>query len=359
MRYRPSPFLAPVSRALGDQLAYARWEGVPTAPLAAEQASRRERELPLTGSELPLRPSAIETYRRCPRQFAYRYVYGLRPTEVGLATLRRSLHDTLTTLHAGFTFTGGARPSGNGDSVSAAPSLDEAVALFESSWMVALREESRAPAGPDADALSADVQATGPEPFSELYRRHGREVVRRAWEELARGHTVASTPEAARTQQTEATFDHTVAVRVGQREVAVTLDRVERLPREAPAATGQRGRPVAREATPQPVRIVRHRFGRNAAGAAPDVRTLFYSLAAEQGYAATAEVVTHNLSTGELEAVEPNSKKLARLREEVDALLGEMQSGVYPARPDPQTCQSCPFLLICPACAPHGAHQAC
>jgi ATP-dependent DNA helicase UvrD/PcrA len=349
MRYRPSPFLAPVSRALGDQLAYARWEGVPTAPLAAEQASRHERELPVTGSELPLRPSAIETYRRCPRQFAYRYVYGLRPAEVGLATLRRSLHDTLTTLHAGFAATGRDRPSGDGESASAVPSLEEAVALFESSWMAALREESRVPAGPDADALSADVRANGPEPFSELYLRHGREVVQRAWEELARGRSGASTPEASRTQQAEATFDHTVAVRVGQREVAVTLDRVERLPHETAAAAGQRGRQAARDTTQQPVRIVRHRFGRNAAGAAPDVRTLFYSLAAEQGYAAAAEVVTHNLSTGELEAVEPHSKKLVRLREEVDALLGEMQSGVYPARPDPQTCQSCPFLLICPA----------
>src|SRR5260370_19370571 len=126
MRYRPSPFLAPVSRALGDQLAYARWEGVPTALQAAEQAPRHERELPVTGSELPLRPSAIETYRRCPRQFAYRYVYGLRPAEVGLATLRRSLHDTLTTLHAGFAFTGGAPPSGSGGTVSTPPSLEQA-----------------------------------------------------------------------------------------------------------------------------------------------------------------------------------------------------------------------------------------
>jgi hypothetical protein len=129
--------------------------------------------------------------------------------------------------------------------------------------------------------------------------------------------------------------------------VAVTLDRVERLPREA--AAGERIRRAGHGESPQPVRIVRHRFGRNAAGSTPDLRTLFYSLAAEQGYAATAEIVTHNLSTGELEAVEPNSKKLARLREEVDELLGEMQSGVYPARPDLQTCQSCPFLLICPA----------
>src|SRR5260221_7373931 len=163
MRYRPSPFLAPVSRALGDQLAYARWEGAPTALLAAEQASRHERELPLTDGDLPLRPSAIETYRRCPRQFAYRYVYRLRPAEVGLATLRRSLHDTLTTLHAGFAATGRDRPSGDGESASAIPSLEEAVGLFESSWMAALREESWVPAGPDPDALSAGVRGHGPQ----------------------------------------------------------------------------------------------------------------------------------------------------------------------------------------------------
>src|SRR5260221_12668871 len=145
MRYRPSPFLAPVSRTLGDQLAYARWEGVPTAPQAAEQASRHERELPVTGSELPLRPSAIETYRRCPRQFAYRYVYRLRPTEVGLATLRRSLHDTLTTLHAGFAATGRDRPSGDGESASPVPSLEEAVALVVNSWRAALRAREHWP----------------------------------------------------------------------------------------------------------------------------------------------------------------------------------------------------------------------
>src|SRR5258706_15096441 len=167
MRYRPSPFLAPVSRALGDQLAYARWEGVPTAPLAAEQASRRERELPLTGSELPLRPSAIETYRRCPRQFAYRYVYGLRPAEVGLATLRRSLHETLTTLHAGFAATGRDRPSGDGESASDVPSLEEAVGLVGSRWMPALPGESRGAAGCDAAALSPGVRGNGPRPRRE------------------------------------------------------------------------------------------------------------------------------------------------------------------------------------------------
>jgi hypothetical protein len=144
----------------------------------------------------------------------------------------------------------------------------------------------------------------------------------------------------------------------------VTLDRVEG-ERAASEPRGAVRAPVAADVAPAdadpadaqpapvraPVRFVRHRLGRGPATATPaDLRALLYALAAEQDRrAAPAELYQHNLTTGELERVRLDPKRQQRLREAlVEALVG-IESGTYPARPDPVTCQTCPFLLVCPA----------
>src|SRR5262249_40868600 len=109
MRYKPSPFLRPIQERLGARLARLTWSGEESAAATALAAYADETAPPVrSGAPVewmqgaPLRPAAIETYTRCPQQYAYRYVYGLRPREVGMVTLRRALHETLRTLEGRF-----------------------------------------------------------------------------------------------------------------------------------------------------------------------------------------------------------------------------------------------------------------
>ncbi|MGZ3667673.1 MAG: PD-(D/E)XK nuclease family protein, partial [Ktedonobacterales bacterium] len=157
----------------------------------------------------------------------------------------------------------------------------------------------------------------------------------------------------------EAQYDHPVVVRVGEREITVTLDRVEgqatsRIAYESGSktsghASARRERGRMRQADAQPVRFVRHKLG-SARAAQADLRALFYALAAEQKVIGSpAEVYDHNLTTGEIERVTLNPRKVAKLREDLDELLEGINSGIYPARPDPNMCLNCPFLFICPA----------
>lgn len=164
-----------------------------------------------------------------------------------------------------------------------------------------------------------------------------------------------------------AEFDRALTVRVNGREITVTLDRVDHRNVEMPhrangarrhaaappdahePARGSEGfRQPARAS--EPVRIVRHRLGKGNSASQADLRTLFYKLAADSGAAGQrAELVQHNLTTGEVEPMKLDERKLAKLRDSLDVVLEGMERGHYPARPDPAICATCPFLLICPA----------
>jgi superfamily I DNA/RNA helicase len=473
-RYTPSAFLKPVETLAADAesgVARQRWperdaevvarEGLATAGAssvgdgdgdeegdgAAEEGLAAEPE-PVLPAEEPLSVSAIETYQRCPRQYAYRYVYGLRPHEVGLGTLRRGLHAALRELQERFAAVGpgGAANGGSangGQSVEGVgiPSLREARALFVEQWRVAVAADAgtRAAAterhdpGAEAAASAETGEATdngadheadrdaerGADlagPFGTLYRSHGLRVVERAWQDLAsaRGLAPLADPDvavgaggvnAAGPPEMDATgadargqtpaprpaplplaarLEERVTVRVGGRDVEVTLDRVEdgvragepaaaaspagrstRLPAPADVrddAEGIRGlaggmrmlertRPADAVAAPMPapVRFIRHRLGRTPK-TPPDLRTLLYDLAARQhGQGARHELYQHNLTTGELETVRLDPRRTERLRDDLDAALAGMARGVYPAKPEQTKCAGCPFLLVCPA----------
>ena len=365
MRYRPSPFLEPIAASLGDRLTHTRWidrsaarAETPlraTVPAVRADAPRIDQA---RAPERPVRQSAIETFERCPRQYAYRYVYGLRPREIGLATLRHALHDTLHALQARLSPTQPAEPNGR-------PGLEEALGLFDGHWTSALQRELR-PSG-ETDAGAGPIELP-PGSFVEVYRRHGRHVVERVWAGLVRAEDAAdaadTSPPPPRPPQPElpeqsdgVEYDRSVTVRVGRHDVAVLLDRVEQVERVSePAGVGasvgssrrSNGRSLSGD-DPQPVRFVRHRLGRSTARG-PDLRALLYTLAAEQRAAgAPAELLQHNLSTGEIERLTLNERARARLRDELADVLDGMASGYYPAKPDPNICPSCPFLLVCPA----------
>jgi len=58
---------------------------------------------------------------------------------------------------------------------------------------------------------------------------------------------------------------------------------------------------------------------------------------------------THNLSSGETQAITISARKEQSLMNELEqALAGIEQQGFTP-RPDPYTCATCPFFLVCPA----------
>src|SRR5262249_37610481 len=70
MSYRPSRFLAPIEARLGRRLSHERWARVGAAEL--EAIATRATSASQPGE--PLTAFALETYQRCPRQYAYRYV---------------------------------------------------------------------------------------------------------------------------------------------------------------------------------------------------------------------------------------------------------------------------------------------
>ncbi|MGO8951427.1 MAG: UvrD-helicase domain-containing protein [Ktedonobacterales bacterium] len=347
MRYKASPFLSPIKDALGERLLVEQW--LYSAPLADTGALARASSIRETKATVftsvppagiarvvgPVRHSEVEMYQRCPRQYAYRYVYQLQPREIGLATLRHALHAALYRLQQRF-----ARPSrraAGGKPVQVG--LHEALTLFEREWAKRLEQERCMQNGKDEgvevgqpgmpSSISGDA-------FLELYRRHGRQVIERAWTDMAARQSPLPGQETGRPgfDAEETRFDEQVTVQVKGRELSVVLDRVERGAASSMPAV--------------PLRLVRHRLGNNGPGKL-DLHALFYALAAQESGAAAPQLYSHNLTTGEVDRVILDERKLAKLREELDEVLAGIESGFYPPRPDPNTCQSCPFLLICPA----------
>jgi DNA helicase-2/ATP-dependent DNA helicase PcrA len=382
-RFSPS---LPASAAISDDdedSAFPLSAAAPREEIGADQAQ-------------PLTVGAIETYERCPRQYAYRYVYGLRPREVGVWTLQRSLHATLRDLQARFsTLTAPAAVPADGVQPPAAPvTLAEARELFERHWHGAVRGAA-ATAAATENQRERDLEG----PFGTLYRRYGLRVVERAWMDLARERGLplleggslslpltenasdvadetalaadgqAGPPREGASGQAgsrlplNARLEERVQVRIGGRTIEVTLDRIEDAAGDESRTPAARA-PIAPDAalpdadvhptavpTRQPVRFIRHRLGGPSSPAsAADLRVLLYALAAEQHRkSAPAELYQHNLITGELERVQLDARKQSRLRETLIEALASIESGSYPAKPDPFHCQSCPFLLICPA----------
>ncbi|HLZ20783.1 MAG TPA: ATP-dependent helicase [Ktedonobacterales bacterium] len=335
MHYRPSPFLAPIEARLGDRPRRERWDAPALAQASTQQAAGPEEGAPAPDGT-PVSISAIETYNRCPRQYAYRYLYRLRTREVGLATLRHALHETLDALHM--------RTESSVAGEAGTVSLEEAHKLFEERWLAVLERERGEVSGL-GDGEQASVMAgvneayqTAPDPFLEVYRHHGKAIVERSWRQISEARAVE-----LRTQ-----YDAGVTVRVGDQEVTVTLDRVEH--RDGPDGTNGRASRTARARGEEaPIRIVRHRIGRAEMEQA-DLRTLLYELAAQQSASpARPELQQQNLTTGETGSIRLEGRKLERLRERLDELLAGMRGGAYPPKPDPMVCPTCPFFLICPA----------
>ena len=117
------------------------------------EANANERE--------PLTAFALETYQRCPRQYAYRYVDQLQPHGASMTALQTALKRALEVL----------RERAGEDAGDLA--LEEALTLFESAY-----EEAQSGRRED-------------DPYAPLYRRYGRIAVEREWQALTASETEA------------------------------------------------------------------------------------------------------------------------------------------------------------------------
>jgi superfamily I DNA/RNA helicase/CRISPR/Cas system-associated exonuclease Cas4 (RecB family) len=298
--YRPSRFLAPIEACLGERLVRDRWMGQ-SLPAAQASVTRSAARADTTQRE-PLTAFALETYQRCPRQYAYRYVDRLQPHSANVTTLQAALRRTLDALR---------ERADAGDLA-----LEEALTLFD-------------------DAFD-DTQSGRREddPYTPLYQRYGRLAVEREWRVLA-----LSPAEPGERAARVAERDHEVQIRVDDDIIRLTIDQVERPARQS--AGGPRQPDVTE------LRYVRRKLG--SADDRGGLRDYLYTLAAEQRGTAPAQVAQRQIATGETTPVTISERRRMTLRRDLRTILDGIHREEFPARPDPRICAACPFLLICPA----------
>jgi superfamily I DNA/RNA helicase len=303
--YRASRFLAPIEASLGERLAHERW---PRATLVdADVAVTRAAGFAQAHELEPITAYALETYQRCPRQYAYRFVDRLHPHSASMTALQSALKRALDSLHD------------RADEKTGNLSRDEALALFDSAY---------------AEGHSGRRED---DPYAPLYQRYGRLAVAREWEAITSAVTEAEPHAPSVTDR-----DRDVEVRVGDTSIQLTIDQVEQPARQT-TSSGPRQPDV------MTVRYVRRKLG--AADDRGGLREYLYTLAAEQRAhgAATAQVALRQVATGETTPISFSERRRATLRRDLQAILNGIRHEDFPARPDPRACAACPFLLICPS----------
>ncbi len=240
--------------------------------------------------------SAIESYQRCPRQYAYSSIYRFGSGTDGYQLFWQATHKTVETLQRQID----EKKESEQREISV-PTQPEIQEIYSQHW--------QALGGPDT-------------PFAPMYEEHGHEVVEAVRRRLHGKEEVD--------WQLRSGYDVDIAGQV----VHVTVDRVE-----------------DGEQTSKPTRFVRTRFGRRKEKPAADLRELFYTLAYRQLHPGqNVELHSHNMSTGESFPITMTSKKEQSLYESAEQALKGLEANLYPAQPaEPFRCPTCPFFLICPA----------
>lgn len=312
----PSPFLAPIEQALGDDATRLQWERAAAQPdpaMAAEQAEERAAEGPVAAGDaaqsLTITLSQLESYIRCPQQYAYQYVYGLRPALAPLISLRAALRETGEELTRRF-------------SSGEAPSREEAIEIYRARW-----EAARADALPQDEAGATRERAAS---MAAVYRQHGERAIERLWSDLSERRPAPS----GKSQHADAREGVEAAVTVAGVTITGALDRVEREPDDAGETT---------------TRVMRWQSG--SLGGASTLRDLFYALAVEEMRVEgrPVEAIRVSLANGESKPLRVLPGRRKTLEGELSAALDGLTRASYPPRPDARNCPTCPFALICPA----------
>ena len=138
-----------------------------------------------------------------------------------------------------------------------------------------------------------------------------------------------------------------MVVHVGQRDIAVKLDRVDVPRTRERARIGSRTSSSQQRGLSEPARVVRHKLGLSA-DRSPALRALLSRLAAEQTPGGRPDLYQQNLTTGEVQPMEIDQRRFAKLRDDLDELISGIERGDFSPRPSPNTCNACPFLFVCP-----------
>lgn len=229
----------------------------------------------------------IEDYQICPRRYLYGSVYAFRSTDSPYLLFWQSTRDALQTLVQ--------RVADGQQPVSKA----EVSGLFAHHW---------------------HTRGGASGPFAQLYQRHGAQVVEQVWRRLCTG------------EASEWQLHQSLTIELAGQKIDVTIDRVEAT---APGS--------------QPTRLVRTRFARKGSHPAAGTRELLYVHASRQHHAGGIALQTHNLSSGETHDIALTARKEQSLMGELERALAGIERQDFAPRPDPYTCATCPFFLICPA----------
>jgi DNA helicase-2/ATP-dependent DNA helicase PcrA len=329
--YTISPFLPPIRHGMGERIAYEQWGEATEATEATdrEQVVRGavgEQALPqlsMENSSALFELSELETYQRCPKQYAYRYVDHLwAPSSlVSLFSraIRRAASDVAQAINQ-------SRLRG-----MALPSRDEALKLVDERWRTVLEEEERTGSGSMEGLRNAVLEA--------YYLRQAKITIESLWKRLTqRGHTSDGLNELAG----EARFQQ-VTISIGALQIRGEIETVSTaldFPKEdGVSAPGRSADSWV---------VTRYRSSRS--DNTPSLRDLFVEIAAQHEALGGGQghVIARNLATGSVAQVKLTERQRARVtREVMGAASGIMRRDFHP-KPDEWQCQRCPFVAACP-----------
>jgi ATP-dependent DNA helicase UvrD/PcrA len=329
--YTMSPFLACIDHAMGSRVARQEWRAAPGSSgvvggSAREGVSDQTDVAPANGV---FDLVELETYQRCPKQYAYRYVDNLWAPAGFVSVFSRVVKRAARDVEVAFALSRRQE--------RAAPGRDEALAIVDAHWRSMLDEE-RASLGVSEALSNALLEA--------YYSRQAQNAIERMWTRLA--HRERAWEEGG--DGTGAERSRQLSVRIGGLEIHGELDVI--------ASEPEREKEVG--ITPAPGRVpgavmnqdagvvVRYRLSRS--DTTPGLRELFLTAAAD-GMSADGgpgSVLMRNLADGAAVPLRLSARQRTRLeREAQEAATGIMRRDFH-AKPDERQCLRCPFAAACP-----------
>jgi superfamily I DNA/RNA helicase/Zn-dependent peptidase ImmA (M78 family) len=308
--YTVSPFLGPIEAALNTALTREEWHDVEAQGTAAVS-----QELPDANAGDDAQPRSVatpfdvnelETYQRCPRQYAYRYVDSLwTPPSLGTlySSVLRQVSNEITAA-----LVGSHAPD------TPALTYAAALALFEERWRAALSRNS---------AANTDAEAPTDRALSGFYLRQGLRVMERLWLRLSH-ESESNVGAPARPTRSQA-----LTVNLGSLAIRGEVEMLDEVEDGGDGAVALRYR---------------------SATATPTIRDLFIESAAES-YGAASEsgkAVAVNPTTGVRAALRLSARQRARLLREAETAANGIAQRDFHAIPDERVCQRCPFAASCP-----------
>ena len=325
--YTVSPFLDPIQQAMGERVASERWD-VTDVPPERPDAAQVVVDSPVTQPPRlddadPLFDIAeLETYQRCPRQYAYRYVDKLW-SPAALMTLysratRRASQDVLRAFSQ-------SRQSGN-----ETPTRDDALAIVEERWRAALEDEQ-------ANMGGAEVQRNVV--LEAYYLRQAQATIENLWTSLTQRENRSDRSSAL----LEEAHSRQVTVNVGELQIRGEIEIIS-----ASSDLHDAEESSLTERIGEAWGVVLYQGSRSSGS--PSLRDLFVEVAAQQEAPGEGRgnVIVRNLSTGAETPVNLSARQRARLTREAQEAVAGIKRRDFHANPDEWLCHRCPFAAACP-----------